>query len=269
MNLKLLLPTLTLSLSLSLPGLAAVRYVDLNSAQPAPPYTNWASAAQTIQDAVDAADPGDQILVTNGVYKTGAALYNGTGTSNRVVVGKPLLLSSVNGPDVTLIQGAQVPDTGIGTSAVRCVYLTSGATLIGFTLTNGATLGTTGGGGAGGVLGDSEGGAVVSNCIVTCNESGGAYGVSLYDCMISNDAAGPAGLLGGGARSCFLDHCTVVGNNAFIGGGAVSSTLIDCALNNNSASLSSGAADNCTLIRCGLTNNVITQAVFDPCGRNG
>ncbi len=241
------------------PALATVRYVNLNNPQPAPPYTNWVSAAQTIQDAVDAADPDDQILVTNGVYKTGAALYNGTGTSNRVVVGKPLLLSSVNGPDVTLIQGAQVPDSGTGTSAVRCVYLTSGATLTGFTLTNGATLGTTGGGGAGGVLGDSENGALVSNCIVACNESSGAYRVSLYHCVISNNAAGPAGLLGGGAASCFLSNCTVVGNSAFIGGGAADSMLVDCAVNNNSASLYSGAADSCTLIRCGLTNNVSSE----------
>jgi hypothetical protein len=46
--------------------LATVRYVWPDSPSPAPPYTNWATGATTIQQAVDAAVPRDEIVVTNG-----------------------------------------------------------------------------------------------------------------------------------------------------------------------------------------------------------
>ncbi len=38
-------------------ALAGVHYVDVNSTNATPPYTNWTTAATNIQDAVDAAEP--------------------------------------------------------------------------------------------------------------------------------------------------------------------------------------------------------------------
>src|SRR5208283_4158706 len=85
-------------------ALATVRYVNVNNANPTPPYTNWATAATNIQDAVDAAGAGDEIVVTNGVY-AGGSWADPYGNLNCVLVDKPLTVQSVNGPDVTVING--------------------------------------------------------------------------------------------------------------------------------------------------------------------
>src|SRR5512143_1160478 len=90
---------------------AAVRYVDPNSATPTPPYTNWANAARIIQDAIDASVAGDEIIVTNGHYATGGRTVGTNLLVNRVAVDKPLTLRSVNGPQFTTIRGCQVPGT--------------------------------------------------------------------------------------------------------------------------------------------------------------
>jgi hypothetical protein len=103
-------------------ALSATHYVDLNSLNPMPPYTSWATAATVIQDAVDAAASGDEVLVTNGLYTVGGKAINGALT-NRVALDKILTLRSVNGPLFTLIQGRKVPGTTNGDGAIRCAYL--------------------------------------------------------------------------------------------------------------------------------------------------
>src|ERR1035441_7912475 len=68
-------------------------------------------------------------------------------SDNRVLVNKPVALLSVNGPQFTIIRGDQVinppPPGGHDNQVIgpRCAYLTDGASLSGFTLTNGMSYG--------------------------------------------------------------------------------------------------------------------------------
>jgi hypothetical protein len=64
---------LTASILLSLPATAPAetRYVNIDNPAPESPYTSWPTAATNIQHAVDMAEAGDEILVTNGVYPGG------------------------------------------------------------------------------------------------------------------------------------------------------------------------------------------------------
>jgi hypothetical protein len=164
---------------------AGVRYVDANSPRPTPPYTNWAMAARVIQEAVDAAAPGDEIVVTNGTYASGGRAVGTNALVNRVAVEKPLTLRSANGPEVTLIQGYHVPGTtnGCGDGAIRCAYLADGAALSGFTLTNGAARLFQGSDfsedSGGGVWCQSEA-ATISNCVLVRNAAGYAGGAVFH-----------------------------------------------------------------------------------------
>jgi len=190
-----------------------------------------------IQKAVDAAKPGDTVLVTNGVYQTG-----GTGDT-QVRVTKPLALRSVNGPGVTVIDGLK---------ARRCAYLGTNTVLSGFTLTKGnADHG-------GGVLCEASG--VVTNCVITSNVAfvgGGAYGGTLYGCTLPGNTAW---YWGGGAYGGTLHNCTVTGNAASgSGGGACDATLHNCILAANLAGNmgggTGGGALGGTFYNCTVTGN--------------
>ena len=259
-------PLLHLALLFAATALPAVttRYVDLSNPAPSSPYTDWTTAATNIQDAIVAADIGDLVLVTNGLYQTGGMLDPRDFITNRVAVTKPLTVQSVNGPSVTTILGSH-GDYRLGIPNVRCAYATNGASLIGFTLTNGSP-----GNGSpsfgGGVFGESRpfiiSTAVLSNCVLSGNSAysgGGAFAVVLNNCTLSRNSAG----VGGAAYGCMLNNCTIVSNTASgsqptlpppgTGGGTYRCTLTNCLIIGNSASAAGGAVtggscNNCTIV---------------------
>ncbi len=239
-----LLTGLTFLILLAVRAGAATFYVNASNTAPVAPYTNWPTAAADIQSAIDAATDGDLILVTNGVYNTGGRVIYGALT-NRVVINKAVTVQSVNGPVMTVIQG----NPGIGSSAIRCVYLTNNAVISGLTLTNGATLNT------GDAYQEESGGgllccanSIATNCIFVNNSAyfsgGGAFGNGSSYFTASGNLIG----------------CSVIQNTSLQDGGGVQGVNVTSSLlSSNIAGFNGGGADGAVLTNCIVLQNVATN----------
>jgi len=255
---------------------AGQRYVWPESLYSAPPYTNWQTAAHTIQDAVDVSVAGDTVWVTNGLYAIGGRAIYGLMT-NRVAITTDITVQSVNGPSATLIIGKGP----VGNGAIRCAYVASNACLSGFTVTGGFTQksddpnDSCGGGiwcedsgmvsnclivgNAAWNRGGGAQGGVLQDCLVVSNAAycgGGTYQVTLQQCVISNNAAE---YLGGGVYEGEVDECTICSNTAQYGGGAYESALQRCTISGNSAvdaggGAADGSASDCTFAENSAAN---------------
>lgn len=230
------------------PGLASARtlHVDADSPRPRPPYATLATAAHTLQDAVNAAADGDVVKVQPGRYDQGGALRDGQW--NRVVVDKAITVRSAGGAELTLLAGARDPaapleNHGCGPQAVRGVYLAHPqARLVGFRVTGGATLGPPGEddpwektGRMGGGVYAAANSAVIRQCILDSNaasfDGGGLYGGTVRQCTLSGNWAGN----GGGAAGADLADCRLAHNTAYSGGGAYECALRRCEIRDNVA----------------------------------
>ncbi len=238
---------------------AVTNYVWQSSPTPISPYTNWTTAANVIQDAVDAANGGDLVLVTNGFYTTGGGLTPGFSLSNRVVITKSITLQSVNGPTNTLIVG-QGP---MGSNAVRCAYLTNGAEIIGFTLTNGHTRNDgewpydrSGGGGL------LNNGGLLSNCHILANSIVGVICTSngeVRNCLVNkNSSTGIAGQGNFIVDTCIVNENTGNGISAYDGG-----IINNCYISENSGK---GVYLNTSSIDGFINNCIISNNYYNVGG---
>jgi len=193
----------------------------------------------SIQEAIDAAQDGDTVLVAPGTYYE-EVNFNG----------KAIALRTSGGPELTTIDGADTND-----SVVVCMSGEGPDTVLdGFTVTGG------GPGGAGIVCCSAS--PTISNCIVTGNTRGGIDSGYTFDasptvtnCTISGNSGGGivhAGLYGG---TLTVTDCAVTSN---AGGGILldggSATISACTISDNSGGVGAGISSwDCAVTISGCT----------------
>ncbi len=191
---------------------------------------------QTIQAAIDAALPSDDIvLVADGTY-------TGPDNKNLDFAGKAITVRSENGPETCIIDCE---------SDGRGFYLHSregpDAVVSGFTITNGSV--KAGGGGAIYLYNSSP---TISNCRITGNSAswgGGLYfsnpsDPTIIDCTITGNSASWGGGIYCSGSDATLTNCTISDNSADWGGGigcgSSSPIITNCTITGNTASTGGG-----------------------------
>jgi predicted outer membrane repeat protein len=190
----------------------------------------------TIQEAIDAADDGDEVVVADGTY-------TGEGNRNIDLSGRVLTVHSENGPAACIIDCEQAD------RAFRFYSSDSTGTVVeGFTITNGYN-----GGWGGAMLVHTAGNPTVTGCVFSGNssasEGGAVSNVSsepeFIGCSFINNSAGTQG----GAvynvgylrmTDCLLSGNSVSGIDPLYGGGGIyvegsAATITDCDFDGNSA----------------------------------
>ena len=149
-----------------------------------------ASAFGTIQEAVDAANANDTIMVAAGVYEQGETQDAFTNPMmNRVYISKPLTLCGAD-RHTTIIKGSKATDDpsldatarslGLGSDAIRCIGIKANNVVISnFTITGGATKVP-----AANDNPDGCGGGIYA--------ANGFENIAVVDCIVSNNVANRA-----------------------------------------------------------------------------
>ena len=201
------------------------------------PYTNWATAALFIQDAVDASSDGDTVQLREATYALNETIL----VTNAITV-----------------QGGRARGDFIVDcqNQVRGFYLSNDCCVIsGLNIRNGMV--ESGVDAFGGGIYCETNSCVVTNCwIENCFAfagGGGCYQGTLFDCLlIDNETFGS----GGGVDGGLLTGCRLLGNSAAVyGGGVVHGFLERCTLFGNAADNSGGGTAFCLQSMCVFSEN--------------
>jgi hypothetical protein len=201
-----------------------------------PPFTNWLIAATGIQSAVNYAEDGDTVLVTNGLYLI----------QTQIDVTNGISLQSVNGAFTTIVDASRI---------CRVMYVShSNASLQGFTISQGQ---------------EEEGagiysmGAEISRCVVVSNhasDGGGIYAVDskVWNCEIKYNY-GDIWSIPGGCGGDLYNY----------GGGIYSSnsTIVGCHICDNLASGGGSIATYCGYYFCNVAGGGVysVDSLFQNC----
>ena len=198
-------------------------------------YTNM--AFRSLAKAASVASSGCVILALPGVYDNEVSNPEAVGTDvtlNRVALPAGVTLQALGPVQDVVIEGAASSDAGAdelgnGIGGTRCVFLGSGAKVVGFTLRGGRTamVGSTAFDANGGGVSATASGCVAVGCVLTNNccayRGGAAFNVTAYRCLFTrnNSKSNGAAMFYGSAYSCCFDShpyqvttycCTFIGD---------------------------------------------------------
>ncbi len=213
----------------------------------------------TIQAAIDAALPGDEVVLADG-------RYTGSGNRDLDLAGRAITVRSACGDPAACIIDCEHNGRGFffhsgetGASIIRDLAICNGY----------ADAGS-------GVCCEQSSPTLV-NCLITGNHctyaGGGLYcfeaNPTVFACTIQNNTSEyKGGGVCGFSCSAVLAACTIAGNSAFFGGGVFCDyadlALADCVIAGNAAEANAGGIgcfDYCaaTLTRCTVTENVAAK----------
>ena len=201
---------------------SVTRYVSPTGSN-TPPYLTLGTAAHEIRNAVNISNNGDVVMVDDGTYIL----------PTDIVITKGITVSSINGSDVTIVDG---------NNSVRCFYLDhADAVIEGFTIQNGKYL--TGFGGGVNIKNDGT----VRNCTIKNSQARDGGGVAIDN---------------GG----LVENCYIYGNTAIYGGGIRllnGGEVRNCVIKGNTTTLYGGGVN---IWNSGIVKNCV---ITDNTGPNG